>query len=116
MDAIALPEKFHNQALLLNVKEIHLSFSGGSDEGYLDVRIDATTTPENKALLYQLEQDVEAWAWEVYDYSGAGDGTDYGDDITYSIERKCIITQDWYMERKYNEEQISTMLVDGTES
>jgi hypothetical protein len=39
---------------------------------------------------------VEDWAWEVYSYSGAGDGSDYGDDITYDLVKNKVSTSEWY--------------------
>jgi hypothetical protein len=31
----------------------------------------------------------------VYEYSGAGDGTDYGDNITYNLVEGKVTTQEW---------------------
>lgn len=111
MEVVPLPESLFNQAVLLGVRKIRLNFSGGSDEGHLNVMCDVNLTADNKSLIYKLEQAVESWAWEVYEYCGAGDGHDYGDDITYSIEDRKVITSGWYMERKDTPEEESEMVI-----
>jgi len=109
MEVVPLPESLFNQAVLLGVRKIHLKFFGGSDEVHLNVWCDVNLTADNKSLIYNLEQAVESWAWEVYEYSGAGDGHDYGDDITYSIEDRKVITSGWYTERKNTPEDVSEL-------
>ena len=47
----------------------------------------------------RLRDVLEGWAWSVYDYSGAGDGNDYGDDITYNLDDGIAEWQEWFMER-----------------
>jgi hypothetical protein len=47
---------------------------------------------------------VEDWAWDVYEYSGAGDGTEYGDDIIYNISAKKVSGSPWYMARTEGDE------------
>lgn len=78
------------------MEQIVLHFSGGSDEGYLNVE----TLPEYHN---DLANEVEEWAWEVYGYSGAGDGSDYGDDIVYDLANKRVTTQEWYTSRSEGE-------------
>lgn len=46
-----------------------------------------------------LENEIENWAWEVYQYSGAGDGDDYGDDITYDLKEGTATSSNWYTSR-----------------
>jgi len=92
MNIEPLSKKIYDKAVSLGVTEIQLNFSGGSDEGYLNVNTTGNYTQE-------FEQEVEAWAWEVYDYSGAGDGSDYGDEIVYDIVNKKATSSDWYMSR-----------------
>jgi hypothetical protein len=46
-----------------------------------------------------LLKEVENWAWDVYSYSGAGEGNDYGDNITYDLVENTVETEEWYMER-----------------
>jgi hypothetical protein len=100
----ALPKSIFDRAIALGVTQIDLDFRGGSDEGYLDVCVYTEATdgsnagaPECVAKLYKLEKDIENWAWDVFDYSGAGDGNDYGDSISYDLVNKEVSTSGWYM-------------------
>lgn len=90
----------------LGIKKIVLQFQGGSDNGFLEVELergDVLNTWGNPK--YQsLASDIEEWAWSVYRYSGAGDGDDYGDNITYSLDDGKAYHQSWYHEVKYEEE------------
>lgn len=102
MEARGLDSEIYQKLKDFGVTRVILSFSGGSDEGYLDV----TLTPESsfdsesqRNQRYALCQEVEKWAWSVYDYSGAGDGSDYGDDIVYDLENKKISTSEWFTQR-----------------
>jgi hypothetical protein len=47
----------------------------------------------------QLEKMVDKWAWDVYSYSGAGAGSDYGDDIEYDLVNGTVSTSEWYTSR-----------------
>jgi len=96
MEIKPLSKKIYDTALNLKVEMIRLRFSGGSDEGYLDIELDGA--PYNDELT-QFEFDVEKWAWDVYSYNGAGEGTDYGDSITYDLNNKTAYTEDWWYER-----------------
>ena len=51
------------------------------------------------AACHVLRIDLESWAWSVYDYGGAGEGHDYGDDITYKLDDGSAEWQEWYMDR-----------------
>lgn len=86
-----LSKAIYEKAKELGVDKIILKFSGGSDEGNLYV----------ETIPYDLSDDnfqseIEDWAWEVYDYSGAGDGTDYGDDIVYDLKNGKVSTSEWF--------------------
>ena len=62
----------------------------------------------------KLAEEVEVWAYEdpgVYDYSGAGDGSDYGDDITYNIEDMTATHSEWYMSRQDGDTSGSTFSI-----
>jgi len=91
-----LNKEIYNLALKLGVQKIELNFSGGSDEGYLDVVVYpfGTANKENN-----LTTKIEEWAWNVYSYSGAGDGNDYGDDVVYDLEKKTVHSSEWSMVR-----------------
>jgi len=93
-----LNKDIYNKAIALGIEKIVLNFSGGNDEGYLNV----TLYPWHKDKILEhteLNAEVENWAWDVYSYSGAGDGSDYGDDIEYDLVNKKVSSQEWYTER-----------------
>ena len=90
-----LNKDIYNKAIALGIEKIVLNFSGGNDEGYLNV----TLYPWHKDKILEhteLNAEVENWAWDVYSYSGAGDGSDYGDDIEYDLENNKVSSQEWY--------------------
>lgn len=126
---IPLEKHLYLRAQELNVARLELRFSGGSDEGYLQV--DAVTREniteylrlsqtekdkhqEENSKIYQehqeyyrqimlFEESVDKWAWEVYSYSGAGDGSDYGDNITYNLIENKVETESWYTSATYED-------------
>lgn len=84
-----------------------LSFSGGSDEGYLDIELSPSSDKNGDfsdikhprhEMYVKLRADIEKWAWSEYDYSGAGDGTAYGDTITYDIKKRKVKSSEWMMQ------------------
>jgi hypothetical protein len=91
-----LSKKIYDKAVALGISQIELKFSGGSDEGYLSVYVNGQDEFESNT---EFEQQIEGWAWEVYGYSGAGDGNDYGDDVVYDIVNKKATSESWYMAR-----------------
>lgn len=95
MNAEPLSREIYNRCKADGVKKITLAFSGGNDEGYLDVSCE----PSNG-----MEDEIEEWAWTVYDYSGAGDGSDYGDNIVYDLERNSTTSQEWSHVPQYGKE------------
>lgn len=94
MNIKPLSKEIYNKAKELGVEQIVLRFSGGSDEGYLDVELCEADKVDDSFF-----KEVEDWAWEVYNYSGAGDGSDYGDDVTYDLKNGKASTSEWYMSR-----------------
>jgi hypothetical protein len=88
MKAEPLSKAIYNKAKELGVNTITLAFSGGSDEGHLHVQTDIDN--------YDFEKLIEDWAWEVYDYSGAGEGNDYGDNIVYDLKEGKVSTSEWF--------------------
>jgi hypothetical protein len=57
----------------------------------------------------KLTNDIENWAWDVYSYSGDGEGSDYGDDIVYDLVNKTVSTSEWFTERQYRDSDEHTM-------
>jgi hypothetical protein len=102
MQVKPLSKKVYNKAIELGVEEIELSFSGGSDEGFLNVGL---SPKYNEAFA----DEIESWAWEVYDYSGAGEGYEYGDNIIYDLKNKTVSTNEWSMVRQESEYDISSL-------
>jgi len=109
MNIEPLNKDIYNKALAMGVNKIILEFSGGSDEGYLDVSFEPPLCqPEGYTRGYpslgrktdELTKEVETWAWDTYNYSGAGDGSDYGDEIVYDLVNKKCSTKEWCMVRE----------------
>jgi hypothetical protein len=92
MNAQPLSKDIYNKAKELGIEKINLAFSGGSDEGNLRVEL----FPWEKGEDGSFSSEIEDWAWEVYSYSGAGDGNDYGDNITYDLVEGEVSTSEWY--------------------
>jgi len=95
-----LNKAIYDRAKQLGIKKITLHFSGGNDEGFLNV--DLVPHPKDDD---DFANDVEDWAWGAYGYSGAGDGSDYGDDIVYDLEKGTVTASDWYMSRTEGDEE-----------
>ena len=108
MNIEPIPYEIIDKAKKAGVHTITLNFSGGSDEGYLDITLNEGGLADDS-----LESEIEEWAWEVYEYSGAGDGNEYGDEIVYDlISMKATIT-DWHMSRSVGSEYSEPLKVDG---
>jgi hypothetical protein len=90
----------YKMAMEAGVSEIHLEFSGGSDEGCLIISCVKADLAE---AWTDLDEKIEEWAWQVYEYSGAGDGNEYGDNIVYNLVEGTVTTQEWFHERSYGE-------------
>lgn len=94
-----LPARIVANAKQLKIEIITLNFSGGNDEGYLNVDV----THSQDADTYDTPQDfldeIENWAWKAYSYSGAGSGSAFGDNITYNLKKHTASVSDWYTDR-----------------
>ena len=91
-----LPARIVAKAKQLKIEIITLNFSGGSDEGCLNVDVDSS---QDTVAPQDFLREIENWAWEAYSYSGAGDGSDYGDDITYDLKAGTASCRDWWTDR-----------------
>ena len=89
-----LPKDLYERAIKDGVIRIFLAFSGGSDQGYLEVDLDHKNDAEAKDN--SLASDIESWAEDAYEYSGAGDGSPYGDNITYDLVKNKVFTEEWF--------------------
>lgn len=88
MNIEPLSKAIYDKAKNLGVHQIVLRFSGGNDEGYLSV--------ETNPYKPELEQEIDSWAWDAYEYNGAGDGSDYGDTIIYDLIKGEASVDTWY--------------------
>jgi hypothetical protein len=97
-----LPSRIVARAKQLKIEIITLNFSGGSDEGYLNVDVDSS---HEVVAPSDFLNEVETWAWDAYHYNGAGEGSDYGDDITYNLKDGTASCQDWWTDRREGQTQ-----------
>ena len=113
MNIEPFPTKLFNRLKELGVLSVELCFSGGSDEGFLDIQFEYPSLFDNEkeAELAKLESEIEEWAWEVYAYNGAGDGNSYGDNITYDFEKMTVEHNEWYSEITYTPPKNMTLKV-----
>jgi hypothetical protein len=107
-----LPRRFVATAKKLRVEQIALHFSGGNDESYLTVRCHEkprklrkkksayVAFPKRPAKVLEFEQEMETWAWDNYSYSGAGDGSDYGDTVVYDLVKNEARVDYYQYERR----------------
>lgn len=110
-----LPMKFMTRALSLGVSEIRLNFSGGSDEGHLNIDFMGEDgkhmwayDSENEGLA-DLGNEIDTWVWNTYHYNGAGDGNNYGDVICYNLKEGTVTTEAWWTEEVYGGKKSDTM-------
>tara|TARA_R110000824_G_scaffold272180_1_gene460691 strand:+ start:2775 stop:3185 length:411 start_codon:yes stop_codon:yes gene_type:complete len=118
-----LPRKLVEKAKAQGVVKINVCWSGGSDEGHCEVNLEYTKEADSdfaKSLLTQrpitrdeLEPEFEEWAEESFDYSGAGDGSAYGDDLVYDLEKNTVQCSDWYMVREDGGEVVLELQTEG---
>lgn len=111
MDAVPLSKTIYEKCKALGVNEIVLNWTGGSDEGYLNVHLNFAEGrgPDE----FNLVQQIEDWAYNAYEYSGCGDGTDYGDDVTYDLVNNKVTTQSWYHKPEYEPEEQNELEIDN---
>ncbi len=119
MEAKPLSTKIYKKALALGVSKISLMFSGGNDEGnlYVGIRGDdsnpkKTLTEKESDAVNSFAVEIEDWAYNAYEYNGAGDGTDYGDNFLYDLKKKTVTTNSWTMERHESSDSVNKMKVE----
>lgn len=104
MEAEPLDKTIFEKALKMGITKIALNFQGGNDEGNLYVGLEPYSDNE-------FEQEIEDWAWGVYDYSGAGEDIDFGDNILYDLKEGKVYTDEWSMQRVESEsEEVALVL------
>jgi len=105
MNIEPISKEIYDKAKELGIETITLRFSGGNDEGYLDVEV----YPYD--LQGKLDSEIDTWAWDAYQYNGAGDGNDYGDDITYNLKDGKVSLSSWCMTREESDEGESDLQI-----
>jgi len=113
-----LPREIFRRCIEENITSIRLGFSGGSDEGHLDVIL---STPEGRVETWKLTQIISHqnikvlddmihdWSAEKYPFGGAGEGTQYGENITYDLVNGSVTTQSWGYQYVESEERNDSM-------
>jgi len=96
-----LKRSLYVRAAQLGIRSIEISISGGYDEGYVEIELNRPALPNvNDEDIRALEREFEDWVYEVYETSGAGDGTSYGDRITYDLIENTVSNHQWYYARQ----------------
>ena len=111
MNAEPISKELYNKLTAAGITSVTLNFSGGNDEGYLDVIIEPHRDPSDDDVR-NLIKEIEDWAWGVYSYSGAGEGIDYGDNIEYDLVNKKVKTSEWYTERTYGDDNEGDLVIE----
>jgi len=103
IEVLPLPKRFFDRAVELGIAKLILSFSGGSDEGYLDVNYQMSGNLLYTKEANDLAVEVEVWADDAFRYNGAGDGSPYGDTVTYDLVHKTVEVREWFSEVVYGQ-------------
>ena len=101
MEPQPLPKELYDRAVECGVEAITLNWEGGNDEGVLEVILEPYRNIKN--FEHDLEEDIYNWALLSYSYSGAGDGSRYGDQINYNLVTKEVSTSEWYQVTEYED-------------
>jgi len=110
-NAIEIPSALVRRAKKLDIGKITLEFSGGSDEGYLDVFFETNKRwKESEAeSRTTLRDDLDAWASQAYRYGGAGDGSRYGDTYVYDLVNNTVTWHEWWQDIVKGEEKVDAL-------
>ena len=124
-----LPKHLYDKIKEAGLAIVGIHWQGGSDEGYVHITSQANDQAEIKKTdawkeymemswdereklddchpvkvwqrnVGKIEAELEEWAWNTFHYSGAGDGTDYGDDYFYNVVQDTVEHSEWFMERQ----------------
>lgn len=94
-----ITKSLHKKLVDAGVTSFDLKFSGGDDQGYLTVHMEKDSEYFYDETLDELIQD---WAWNAYSYSGAGDGSEYGDTYTYNLKTGEVTHDSWHTVREHD--------------
>jgi len=95
-----LRRDLYTRAIEIGVRTIRVNMEGGSDESYYDIRCEVPgrytdLSEEQRKVISKLEEDIEDWAYDAYGFNGAGDGSRYGDTITYNLVDNTVTNVEW---------------------
>jgi len=125
MNIEPLKKDIYDKSVSNGVSKIILSFSGGYGKGYLDVSFEPPRChssgytrgyPSLGRKTDELTAAIEKWAWDTYRYFGAGNGSDYGEEIVYDLVNKKCSTKEWYTVRKTNDGGEVPLEIDNVEA
>ncbi len=120
-----LPKSIYSEAIRLGVVEIELAFSGGSDEGVLDVRLwtSSDVDPERRSASDQflsgpgrdLQREVEEWGGDTFYCASPVEGMptrvlafgEFGETIVYDLERQVVSVRGWWRDAGAEGEDVS---------
>ncbi len=109
-----LPAHIYREALEHNITGIRLNFEGGSDEGNLE--IDLESDIDLPPIIYEeLDDKIQSWADEVYEFSGAGEGIPYGFKVFYNFTTNKVILTEWQYEYAELDQQKIDLSLDKNE-
>ena len=93
--------------LALGIKSFRIEWSGGSDEGFLEVYVytdeEQTESGHENGAARAAHKMITEWANDAWAYSGAGDGTSYGDNFTYYLVSCRVECEEWYHQPVYED-------------
>lgn len=114
-----LPKNLFEKLVAAKIEKLSVHLEGGNDEGLINCALqpwpDSVECPELIKPVSDLLDEVETWAFEAYSFSGAGDGTRYGDDIVYDLVNKTVTTTEWYEEVKSGPTENETLELEEEE-
>ena len=73
MNAEPISKKLFDNLIAAGITEVKLSFSGGNDEGYLDVSVWPRRDPGDDDVR-NLIKEIEDWAWQSNSKKAADSG------------------------------------------
>jgi hypothetical protein len=108
----ALARELYAKLRGAGIIRVDINWSGGSDEGNLDVNL-YRAREEYPVDDRTLSSAVEEWAYDAFDYSGAGDGNDYGDDYVYDLIAHTVTHSEWFHQRVEGDTAREPLELDG---
>ena len=108
-----LPKHLFEKMVAAKIEKLGIHLEGGSDEGLIDCSLspwpNSDENPNLRKTVGEILNEVEIWAFDAYSFSGAGDGTRYGDDIEYDLVNKTVTTTEWYESVKLGQKENETL-------